>query len=292
MRALELYAGIGGFAAAIEGRAQIVAAVDQSDVALSAYSANFAHATWEKNIMGLSADALARANADLWWLSPPCQSFTVRGKQLDVDDTRAKSFLKLVSVIEQVRPRCLALENVAAFAGSLAHRSLIEALQRAGYSIRERTFCPTEIGVPNRRPRYYLVASTGALGDWRAPSRGMRPLADYVDDSTDEALLVDGSIAHKYSGAMHVLEARGDSRPAQCFTSAYGRSYVRSGSFLSTDRGIRRFSPHEILALLGFPRSFRLPASIAREKAYGLIGNSLSVIAVREVLGIVPGLCS
>ena len=42
---LELFCGIGGVAAALGNRAQIVAAVDQNRRALSVYAANFAHPT-------------------------------------------------------------------------------------------------------------------------------------------------------------------------------------------------------------------------------------------------------
>ena len=34
-----------------------------------------------------------------------------------------------------------------------------------------------------------------------------------------------------------------------CFTSAYGRSPVRSGSYVSVEGGLRRFSPAEIITV-------------------------------------------
>ena len=68
---------------------------------------------------------------------------------------------------------------------------------------------------------------------------------------------------------------RGDDPAAitSCFTSAYGKSPVRSGSYLITSDGLRRFSPEEILRLLGFPRWFSLPPELRPRTAWKLVGN-------------------
>ena len=65
---------------------------------------------------------------------------------------------------------------------------------------------------------------------------------------------------------------------------------MRSGSYLATGGGVRRFSPAEILRLLAFPASFELPPELGLQKAWRLIGNSLSVAAVRTVLAAIPEL--
>ena len=77
-----------------------------------------------------------------------------------------------------------------------------------------------------------------------------------------------------------------------CFTSAYGRSHVRSGSYLQQDTGVRRFSPTEILRLLGFPASYRLPPDLSLSKAWRLVGNSLAIAPVRAMLSTIPELAA
>jgi DNA (cytosine-5)-methyltransferase 1 len=290
MRALELYAGIGGFASAIrDSGVEVVAAIEQSDVALSVYRANFPHRTLEKNLNGITAKDLARFEADLWWMSPPCQSFTVRGAQRDVDDPRARSFLRLIGILRELRPPTIALENVPAFSGSRAHAALIEALLSSGYRIRERVLCPTELGVPNRRARYYLAASRGPLAERRSDSgRPLRPLAAFLDEAADrdESLRVPSEVAEKYRWAMQVVDRVDPKAISACFTSAYGRSWVRSGAYLRTERGPRCFSPREVLRLFGFPESFRIPPDLAQGRVWSLVGNSLSLFALKEILSI------
>lgn len=295
LRVLELYAGIGGVAAALDGAASVVAAVDINRNALAVYRRNFVHPALTRTIEGLSTQELSGFRADLWWLSPPCQPFTRRGLGRDEDDPRAASLLLLIDRIGEVRPRSVALENVPGFQGSRCHARLVGTLAAAGYRWREGCLCPTELGVPNRRRRYYLVAAReGEPADWspeppEAARRGtLRP---YRDPEPDPSLTVDRDLARRYEGALDVVRADQPGAVTACFTAAYGRSPVRSGSYLEQDDGrLRRFSPTEVLRLLGFPSTFRLPPDLPPEKAWPLVGNSLSVPAVRRVLSAIPSL--
>lgn len=53
--------------------------------------------------------------------------------------------------------------------------------------------------------------------------------------------------------------------------------------FLLT-HSLRYFSPSELLKLFGFPHSFTFPANVPRRKQYELIGNSINVTVVAELL--------
>jgi DNA (cytosine-5)-methyltransferase 1 len=307
---LELYCGIGGCAEALDGAAEVVAAIDIDRRALEVYGRNFpGHPAFTRTIEGLTAAELGRFRADLWWLSPPCQPFTRRGLGRDDRDPRAASLLALLERLEELgpeAPRHLALENVPAFQGSRCHRRLLDSLSRAGYRHREGELCPTELSVPNRRRRYYLVASRGcAPADW-SPQAGEAPpagtLRPYLDGEED-SLFVDPELVTRYRHALDIVHPDEPGEVTACFTAAYGRSPVRSGSYLARDGRvgptgfsaephIRRFSPAEILRLLGFPATFTLPPDLPPEKAWPLAGNSLSVPAVRRVLSAIPELAS
>jgi site-specific DNA-cytosine methylase len=306
---LELYCGIGGCAAALAGlpaATRVVAAIDVDRRALEIYRRNFPHPaphrTRARTLDSISARELAGYEADLWWLSPPCQPFTRRGLRRDEADPRARSFLALLDRLDDLgpeAPRHLALENVPGFAGSRCHARLLATLERAGYRFREGCLCPSELGVPNRRRRYYLAASRdGEVGDW-LPAAGEPPqpgpLASFLDPPDQTArqpeLRVDPDLARRYEGALDVVSPEAPAQVTACFTAAYGRSPVRSGSYLRLpDNNLRRFSPQEILRLLGFPESYALPPGLPARKTWPLVGNSLSVPAVRRVLAALPAL--
>lgn len=290
LRALELYCGIGGFAAAVQGLATVACAVDINEVALGVYRRNFPHPTRTATIDALCTAYLDRSRADFWWLSPPCQPFTRRGLRRDSHDPRTQSLLTTIAKIAERRPPILALENVPGFRGSDTHARLREALDHAGYNVQEVVLCPTELGIPNRRRRFYLIASREPLLPI-APVRGpLRRLESFLDREPCDRLLVSPHLVNRYRFAIDLVDRSDPAATTACFTAAYGHSPVRSGSYLPTSRGIRRFSPQEILRFLGFPDDFQIPHEIPLQKAWRLVGNSLSVPAVRCVLAAVPEL--
>lgn len=281
---LELFCGIGGCAAALGERARIVAAVDQNRVALRAYSMNFPARTYPLAIESVPDTLWREWEADLWWMSPPCQPFTTRGLRRDLADPRTRGLSAVVRRLAVSRPRYVAMENVPGFVGSRTHARLRDALDDAGYTVRETVLCPTSLGLPNRRQRYYLVAARDALAEWPAPSGSPVALSDLIDQSPAPALWCDPELATRYGGALDVVDAHDATASTACFTAAYGRSPVRSGSYLATPSGLRRFSPAEILRVLDFPASYRLPDDLALRRAWALVGNSVSVRAIRWVL--------
>ena len=292
LRVLELYCGIGGCAAALGSRAEVVAAVDIHEGALSVYRHNFAHPTVTATLDSLPTHRLLDWAADLWWLSPPCQPFTRRGLGRDDADPRTASLLSLISILPTAPPAFLALENVPGFQESRTHGLLLHKLTTLGYEVREEILCPSSLGVPNRRERYYLVAGREGLATIASPRAAeRRPLVDFLDTSPTEELAVEPDLVERYRHALDIVDPRDTRAVAACFTSAYGRSPVRSGSYLQTSEGnLRRFSPAEILRLLGFPDGYWIPADLSLHQAWRLAGNSLSVPAVRQVLSVIPGL--
>lgn len=291
MKVLELYCGIGGCAAALAGLRRaadggtaagwsVVAAVDIDRVALSVYQANYDHPVVIAEIESLD---LAAFDADLWWLSPPCRPFTRRGAGRDIDDPRCRSFLSLLRSIDHLRPAAIALENVPPFAESRAAQRLRQTLQSAGYYWAERILCPTQFGTPMRRRRFYLVARKDPISLPTAPESPITSLATLVDPFTsDSALALSQRWLTGYRQAIDVVSPEQAGAITGCFTSAYGRSPVRSGSYLLQDGQVRLFSPTEIARLMGFAASYQLPRE--NRTAYRLLGNSLAVPVVEHVL--------
>lgn len=301
LRVLELFCGLGGVRAVLDGAVETVGAVDVSTVALDVYRANFpAPAPLPRLLEGLDAAALAAFGADLWTLSPPCQPYTRRGKGRDLDDPRAASLLHLLEVLRRVRPSYVFVENVPEFVGSRAHQRLRRVLEEGepAYRLRQHVLCPSELGWPNRRRRFYLLAARQDAPPLRAPLPAepspRRALAAFVDPRHDDDpdLTLPPQVVQSYRGALDVVHRDDPDARTACFTAAYGRSHVRSGSYLALDRAgerLRRFHPREVLALLGFPPDYALPPQLPLGIGWRLAGNSLSLPAVRRVLAAVPG---
>lgn len=290
LRVAEFYCGIGGCAAALGSAAAVVSAVDINRQALEIYRRNFPHPAATATIESLSPSTLREWQADLWWISPPCQPFTRRGRRRDYTDTRTQSFLGILTRLREATPQYVAIENVPGFQGSITHSILLDTLEDLDFQIQERLLCPTVFGIPNRRERYYLVAGRSPLRELPPPRVEARTLRSFLDKEPSTELKVDTDLVRKYRHALNVVDPMDPMAVASCFTAAYGHSPIRSGSYLQTLSGLRRFSPAEILRLLGFPKSYTLPADLPLQSGWRLVGNSLSIYSVRYVLSAIPDL--
>jgi site-specific DNA-cytosine methylase len=172
-------------------------------------------------------------------------------------------------------------------------RRLVDLLSNRGYAIQECLLCPTELGVPMRRPRYYLMASRVHLSPPVViVDMPLRPLGDFLDggdgSGVPDELHVGGDVLARFGKGFRILDPKDPQAYTTCFTSGYGRSLMHAGSYLRCAGGVRRFAPEEIARLLHFPEGFRFPDRMTLRKKWHLVGNSLSVAAVRKVLEAFP----
>lgn len=292
VRAIEFFSGIGAFAeAARELPIEIVAAFDQSQAANAVYRANFGLAPRSRNLDSIEASQLPAAG--LWWMSPPCTPFSRRGRRHDDGDPRAASFLNLIGLIPACLPEMIFVENVSGFAGSRVHKRLLSALEAGAYQVEELVLCSTQFGTPMRRPRYFVAAwRKGQRRYVRMPAhRALVPLADFLDSEPDAALLVPEATAARYGAAYDIVDPQQPDAIAICFTSGYYRCQKASGSMISLPGGrLRRFSPEEIVRLLGFSKHFIFPEALPLPARWRLAGNSVDVRAIRYILGELLGL--
>jgi site-specific DNA-cytosine methylase len=286
LRVLELFSGVGGWRYGLEGRGEVVAAYDNHPGANATYELNHRHRPVARDLATLPPQDLAAHGADTWMLSPPCQPFCRMGNHWDLDDPRSAAFLRVMTALDQAPPEHLVLENVVGFLGSRAHELLRGILDRHRFHRLELTLCPSAFGLPNNRPRVYVVASRRPLLPRPRPDLPTPPLARFLDAEEDEGLyLSEPQLRHK--PGLDLVEP-GATRSA-CFIGGYGQRFLGSGSFLVTPKGIRRFSPSEVGRLLGYPASFRWPADLPLNQRYKLLGNGLSLPVARWVAGHLDG---
>ncbi len=164
LKVLEFYSGIGGWHYALAASSlhcEVVAAFELNPNANEVYAHNFSLTPRQCNIEKLRLAELEAFDAEMWVMSPPCQPFTRLGKRKDVDDHRTDSCLSLLAKIPAMTrpPRHLLLENVQGFECSETRRRLVGILASCDYTLEEFLLDPRQIGVPNARLRYYMIAT-------------------------------------------------------------------------------------------------------------------------------------
>jgi site-specific DNA-cytosine methylase len=288
LRVLELFAGIGGFSAAYSPR-EVVAAIDIDQAAKQTYERNFESPYYTRSIESITLEWIASFEADIWWMSPPCQPYTRRGSRRDLEDPRSRGLKHLMSLLKHVRPEWLLLENVLGFRDSETWKSCQIVLKESGYRWMTMEVCPSSWGWPNRRPRFYVIATLDELPSWRPTPTYSGIWQDFVDAQYDENCLVDAGFVQRYHESLDRLTASRIKEPAACFGSSYGVASSGSGSYLEIDESkYRRFSPEEVLRLLGFPESFQFAEGLALRKKWSLAGNSLSIPVIKYLIEHLP----
>lgn len=287
MKTLELYAGIGGLAAACPWL-DIVHAVDINADSRDWYQLNFEAPYVLRELQSLPMQWLERQHAELWWMSPPCTPYTRRGNQNDLRDPRAQSFLHLIDCVQQIQPPCVVVENVVGFDISQTYSQMKMKWERSGYQIETLTVCPTAFGWPNRRPRIYVVATRSILPSIQFTRSPTLPLHAHLDSCITRLdmpdLWLDDHIVSRYLHSLHRVDPSEPTAIASCFASSYGKVVNRAGSYLIAEGGYRRFSPREVANLLGFSSNFNLPENLKYNRMWQLLGNSLSLPVIEQLL--------
>jgi len=129
----------------------------------------------------------------LWTGSPPCQPFSVAGKQLGQLDERhlAPAFMRLV---DQCRPAILFGEQVAAAIGKHWLDDLFTELERQGYACGAAVLPAASVGAPHKRDRLFFGAHKLANPHSHMHSRT-------VERSHAEAERIQGINRTRFSGS-------------------------------------------------------------------------------------------
>lgn len=92
----------------------------------------------------------------------PCQPFSHAGKELGFDDEegRGNMFMEICRVLRHHKPKYIFLENVQPLMNhdeGNTWRVISDCLDELHYDIRTEIFSPHQFGIPQHRPRFYIV---------------------------------------------------------------------------------------------------------------------------------------
>ena len=131
---------------------------------------------------------LTNERYELQVMSPPCQPFT-RQHPATENDPRSNALMHLIRSVQKMKnhPKYLALENVIGFEESHTCRTLLDTLESIGYNCMQFALSPAQFGVPNERPRYYLLAVLKGEFPDCDPTSTSASTVNPIDKSTDQS---------------------------------------------------------------------------------------------------------
>ncbi len=299
LTSLEICAGAGGQALGLE-RAGFthVGLVDSESTACATLKTNRpAWAVSHKDVRDL--EGRHYRGVELLAGGVPCPPFSLAGRQLGPEDER-DLFPEAVRLIRETGPAAVMIENVRGFASDKFisyRRDLLEQVERLGYRPDWRLLEAAKFGVPQLRPRFFLVALRPKAFDrfrWPEGSDCRTTVSDAIGDLIGERgwsglhrwkalasriapTIVGGS--HKHGGP-----DLGPTRARREWTALGidGRGIADEpvGADFPHD-GLPRLTVRMVARLQGFPDDWRFVGG--KTAAYRQVGNALPPPVARAV---------
>lgn len=272
LKFVDLFAGIGGFHLAFHNlKADCVFAAEWDKDARKTYEHNFKHISPELfangNFVGDITKVLPSAipDFDILCAGFPCQPFSQAGFKKGFDEVRGTLFFDIVAIIKEKQPQAFFLENVRHL---LKHdngrtfatiRRMIE--EELGYSFHYQIVKASDFGLPQHRPRLFMVGFKNRAVQFDFPKP--IPLKLTMSD------IWQGSCNREIG---FTLRVGGKGSPIN--DRRNWDSYLVGGV-------VKRIGSEQGKAMQGFPTGFEFPVSPTQ--AMKQLGNSVAVPAVQAV---------
>lgn len=273
MRIISLFSGAGGFEA---GFGETHETLLLNDVAISAQDVlkhRFPHVQLIKDVRDIEPGDVSSADALIAGF--PCQDISIVGGQRGLAGTRSALVEHVFRLAAATRPSHIILENVQSIRfvhGGRVLFYLMHAAEQLRYSWAYRTLDSRAFGLPQRRRRFYFIASRDSdPGDVLLSDAGI-PLPA---NSLDQSLPIGFYWTEGRSG--HGLTA--DAIPPLKTGSSIG--IPSPPAVLFPDGGVKVPTIETAERFQGFPEGWTEAAP--PRLRWGLVGNAVSVPVVRWI---------
>ncbi len=165
--------------------------------------------------------SVKKGELDLLFGGPPCQSFSLAGKQRGLEDERGLLLFEIMRFAKELQPKVIFLEQVKGLLSSKGKSNrrgevfekFLEELQSIDYTSKWRVIMAADYGVPQIRERLFVIATRGRNGFY-FPERTHAPI--------DEC---NGLFPYKpYTGIGEVLHGLGEPDPKVKGKTFYDRA--------------------------------------------------------------------
>ncbi|WP_449396974.1 DNA cytosine methyltransferase [Devosia riboflavina] len=278
MRMVGLYAGIGGFELGFEnlGHRPMVLA-DKDEHCRLVLGKRFANSTIEADVADLVD---IPASAQVVTAGFPCQNLSMAGDKSGLSGSKSGDIRHLFELLRLGGRPTLAIENVYFMLHldrGAAMKSLVNDLEALGYSWAYRVVNTTSFGLPQRRRRVFLVASTTL-----DPREVL--FADECGAAAKSVPNIDRPIGFYWTEGRFGMGLAVDGIPPLKVASGLG--IPSAPAVLFPDGEVLTPSIESCEALQGFPRGWTdLNYSTKRSPRWSMVGNAVSVPAARWLAG-------
>lgn len=193
----------------------------------------------------------------------PCQPFSQAGQKKGFNETRGTLFFDIARIIKEKQPEAFFLENVR---GLLTHDEgkTFATIQKVltedlGYSFYYKVIKASDYGVPQHRPRLFMVGFKDKSIEFEFPEPVKLKLT--MSDVFEGKVNRDVGFTLRVGGRGSGIHDR------------------RNWDAYLVDGEVRKLTPKEGLRMQGFPDDFEFPVTEAQ--AMKQLGNSVAIPAIQ-----------
>ena len=172
---IDLFAGVGGFHAALAGMGgKCVYAAEIDPAAATVYERNWGLNPLRDLTLDANDDVMNVPAHDVLTAGFPCQPFSKSGSQRGMEETRGTLYWNILKIIQAHHPKVVLLENVRNLAGPRHTHEwdvIIETLRQEGYQVSDtpalfspHLLSPEFGGRPQVRERVFITATHNPKG--------------------------------------------------------------------------------------------------------------------------------
>ena len=159
-KVVSLFSGVGGIDLPFENNGfEIVFANDFDPKAVETYNANFDTKALLGDITKIEINTIPKGDVLIGGF--PCQPFSIAGYQKGFEDTRGTLFFNVASILKEMKPSVVMLENVknlVSHDGGNTFSVILKTLEELGYYVKHAVLNACEYGnMPQNRERIYIV---------------------------------------------------------------------------------------------------------------------------------------
>lgn len=169
-KVLDLFCGAGGFSSGLEqtGYFKTLIGLDFDENIIGTFQRNFPNAKAingdilnkdiKKEIINLSK----KMGINMIIGGPPCQGFSLKGKNLGLKDPRNFLFKEYLNIVSEIKPEIFIIENVKNLLNSSNHffrDEILKEIKSLGYIVNYGVLNAKDYGIPQNRERTFFIAS-------------------------------------------------------------------------------------------------------------------------------------
>lgn len=174
-RVLDLFCGAGGFSCGLDQVKGFttVAALDNDKQAINTFQKNFPDSSCvcgdicDETIKNKIVNICKEKHVNMIVGGPPCQGFSLKGKNLGLEDSRNFLFLEYADIVNKLKPEVFVIENVKNMISSgngFFIKQIYEKFNAMGYTLNHGILNAYNFGVPQTRERTIIIGTLSPKG--------------------------------------------------------------------------------------------------------------------------------